>query len=253
MKAAVDGVYNDPFFGSAKTDKGYRKRLRAVVQNTLAKFGEDMCKNGEKRTIIECAKDSYVKRSQISRDSYIREVSDLMKRSRGCELPGRFNPLIINDLFKEHCQPWRDIASRLKNQILKAVYWTTQAILEHVAVEETADGIRQIINNRIEELRSEVDKKVIELLEPHYIGHAITYNHYLADIQKARSDRSERDIEEILKSKLGVRSFEHDIVVNADDMAGLLTALVQHTKANMERYGASLAVDFMQAYYKVSP
>lgn len=254
MKAAVDGIYNDQFFGSAKTDEGYRKRLRAVVQNTLTKFEEDMCKNGEKRAIIECPEDGDVKPDQISRADYMNEVNDLMKRSKGCELPGTFNPLIINELFKEHCQPWRDITSRLKGKILEAVYWTTWSILEHVAVVETANGISRIISNGIEMLRNDLDRKMIELFDPHYIGNAITYNHYLRyDVQKAQSGRQRRDIERILKNELGLTCSEHSITISAADIAGLLTTLVQYTTANVEHYAASLAVDYMQAYYTVSP
>jgi site-specific DNA-adenine methylase len=33
VKAAVDGTYNDPFFENAKTELGYQKRIRAVMQN----------------------------------------------------------------------------------------------------------------------------------------------------------------------------------------------------------------------------
>ncbi|EUC27299.1 hypothetical protein COCCADRAFT_51921, partial [Bipolaris zeicola 26-R-13] len=41
-KAAVDGTYNDDFFGNAKTDVGYQKRIRAVVQNLNQSFSETM-------------------------------------------------------------------------------------------------------------------------------------------------------------------------------------------------------------------
>lgn len=42
MKAAVDGVYTDPFFGSAMTGDGYTRRLRTVVQNMLTDFEGDI-------------------------------------------------------------------------------------------------------------------------------------------------------------------------------------------------------------------
>jgi hypothetical protein len=32
VKAAVDGTYNNPFFGDAKSEPGYQKRIRAVMQ-----------------------------------------------------------------------------------------------------------------------------------------------------------------------------------------------------------------------------
>lgn len=46
-------MYNDPFFDTANTEEGYRKRLRAVVQNTLLSFADDMQNMGHLVTIVE--------------------------------------------------------------------------------------------------------------------------------------------------------------------------------------------------------
>lgn len=60
--------------------------------------------NGQNQVIIEDPIDA-VGPGEISRLAYIKEVKELMKKSRGCELPGTFNPLIIGELFTEQCQP----------------------------------------------------------------------------------------------------------------------------------------------------
>ena len=253
MKAAVDGIYNDPFFGSAKTEEGYQKRLRAVVQNTLTDFEEDMRLKGQTRVIIEPPlKNQVLTSGEISRPDYIDEVRDLMRRSRGCELPGTFNPLIIGELFTEQCQPWRSIAVGAKDVILQAVYRATQAILDHIAVDETADGIFRVISGGIDTLKSDLNQKVTELLDPHCNSHPITYNHYLTDnVQKSQSNRRRRSFEKTLKDFIGIGSIEegreHRVVPFK-----LLTLLEQRTEVDMERYASDLAVDYMQAYYKVS-
>ncbi|KAK5697777.1 hypothetical protein LTR17_023809 [Elasticomyces elasticus] len=51
MKASVDGVCSDAFFGHAKTEEGRRKRLRAVVQNSLEDFAEDVRTKGHAQAI----------------------------------------------------------------------------------------------------------------------------------------------------------------------------------------------------------
>jgi hypothetical protein len=104
MKSAVDGVYSDSFFGSAETKEGEYRRLRAVVQNILTRFSQTMGTKGCTHSIIEEPKGEIPKRS-ISRADYGKKVREIMRRSRGCELPGTFNPLIIGELFKEQCQP----------------------------------------------------------------------------------------------------------------------------------------------------
>lgn len=253
MKAAVDGIYNDPFFGSAKVELGYQKRLRAVVQNTLTEFEEDMRLNGRTRIIVESpAKNQILGSGKISRLDYINEVKDLMRRSRGCELPGTFNPLIIGQLFNEQCQPWKNITVRTKDLILEEVYKATRSILNHIAVDETADGMFRLINLGIDTLKDGVEQKVAELLEPHYAGHPITYNHYLMNnVQKAQSDRRRRNLEKTLEVFFNPDSIQ-DATPRTVIPIKLLTTLETHTEVDMELYGSNLAVDYMQAYYKVS-
>lgn len=253
MKAAVDGIYNEPFFGSAKTVQGYQRRLRAVVQNALTDFKESMRSNGQTRTIVESPREDQVLSSdEISRTDYIAEVRDLMRRSRGCELPGTFNPLIIGELFTEQCQPWRDITMRGKNIILQGVYQATKAILDHVAVDDTVDGIFRSTSGGIDTLKSGLDQKVAELLNPHYYGHPITYNHYLTDnVQRAQSNRRRQSLEETLKEAFGISSLDGQFKQTVVP-AKLLALLEQRTEVDMERYASNLAVDYMQAYYKES-
>ncbi|KAF2174753.1 hypothetical protein K469DRAFT_770488, partial [Zopfia rhizophila CBS 207.26] len=186
MNAAVDGIYNNPLFGSAKTEEGYQKRLRAVVQNALTDFEKDMLLKGHASSL-----------NSVSRSDYINEVRGLMRKSRGCVPLGTFNPLII------------DIAVGAKEFILHAVYRGAQTMLDHIAVDETADGIFWIISGGIDTLKSDLNQKVTGLLDPHCNGHPITYNLYLTDnVRKARSDRRRCRFEGILKASLGIGSIE---------------------------------------------
>lgn len=252
MKAAVDGMYNDPFFGSARTDDGYKKRLRAVVQNTLTDFEEAMRMRGHTRTIVEeKPKERNLLPGEVFRATYVNEVKRQMRRSRGCELPGTFNPLIIGELFTMQCQPWRKIATEAQEDVMQAVYHTTQAILEHVGVDDTVDGILGIINSRIDSLEIGLSSKMSELLEPHYSVHPITYNHYLTDnVQKAQAARRKRSFEKVLRDMLGGRSIrdEDNYTINPFQ---LLNLFEQRTEVDMEKYASELAADYMLAYYKV--
>lgn len=83
------------------TPAGFRKRLRAVVQDILLTFAEDMRCEGHSQEITE--DDSPQNKTsvpeQISRSDFLKYVRELMRRSKGCELPGTFNSLIVEDLF----------------------------------------------------------------------------------------------------------------------------------------------------------
>jgi GTP-binding protein EngB required for normal cell division len=247
MKAAVDGIYNDAFFGRAQEESEYQKRIRAVVQNTLTEFEEQMRKNGQTRVVVESSTTtSLLPPGEISRSDYIMEVKNLMRKSRRRELPGTFSPLIIGELFTEQCQPWRTIAAGAKERVLQVVYLAIEVMVAHIVNEEIAGGLLQLIFQGIDALKRNLDQKMVELVDPYYNSHPITYNHYLTDnVQKAQSRRSQKRLEEQLK-----RLFPGKVY--ADNYQALLGVLKQHTEADMERYASDLAIDYMQAYYKVS-
>jgi hypothetical protein len=83
-----------------------------VTQNTLIDFSDTIVRRGYAKDIIdqmntEVAEieraDENDRRGpiRISREAYIDEVQSLVKRTRGCELPGTFNPQIIGEMFFE--------------------------------------------------------------------------------------------------------------------------------------------------------
>jgi hypothetical protein len=94
---------------------------------------------------------------------------------------------------------------------------------------------------------------MVELLEPHFSGHPITYNHYLTDnVQKAQADRRRRTLEKNMKNQLptekNIDGQERYVVTPSQ----LLVILEQRTENDMDTYAANLAADYMEAYYKVS-
>ncbi|KAG5922928.1 hypothetical protein E4U42_005133 [Claviceps africana] len=254
MKAAVDGEYNNAFFGSAKSKEGYKRRLRARVQNILAEFEEVMRLKGRQRRIVDdpLAGGPTLESGKVTRSSYISEVRDLMKRNRARELPGTFNPLIVGELFAEQCQPWAKLAAEAENKILQAVDEVEHAIIDHITVKETAAAILYIIKCGADKLKKELGDKLKELLQPHFDGHPITYNHYLTDtVQKAQADRRKHQLAKELESLP-----ENTFHTSDDDATANISAIVEvvseRMEVDMERFGSELAIDYMEAYYKVA-
>ena len=206
---------------------------------------------GESRSIVESPPPNHeLGADEILLSDYIEEVQELMKRSRGCELPGTFNPLVVGELFIEQCQPWRGIVMRAKDNITKAVLSTARAVLDYVAVEETAESIMQVISGDIERLRSDFEERVRKLLEPHYSVHAITYNHYLTEnVEKIQAARRLRQYEKTFQEFFGNDLNELSYQVTPRK---LLALLGEHTETDMGVFASYLAHDYMRAYYKVS-
>jgi GTP-binding protein EngB required for normal cell division len=247
VKAASDGQYSDPFFGDAFTDEGYQRRLRAKLQNNLTEFAEVMRKKGHTYAIID--EGPARKPREITRRDYVQKVSVLLSRSRGRELPGTFDPLIIGTLFLEQCKPWVNIINSTVHNIVRAVYGMVQSALAHIADPSTLHGLwGQFIFPRLESLRTELGEKIKEILEPHITGHPITYNHYLIEnVQKAQHARRTHELEKSLERFLGEDYDVEEVTVNISNMISRLVADIEP----MNIYASSTATDFMEAYYKV--
>ncbi|KAI1476076.1 P-loop containing nucleoside triphosphate hydrolase protein [Daldinia eschscholtzii] len=243
---AKDGFYQNKFFGNAREEAGYRKRLRAVVQNTLTDFAQIMRTDGQARKIVENAPKNDP--TQVSRADYLLEVKDLMRRTRGCELPGTYNPLIIGELFREQCKPWRSWLESFSSDIFDAVDRAVNEALSYIVDEDTKAKLwGELISDGLDQLNRQLQEKVDEILRPHEDGHPITYNHYLTEnVQKIRMSRYRSNIMRgLLESGGGSKMIQQSL----DEC---LEAILKHTEKDMETMSSSDAIDWMEAYYKVA-
>lgn len=103
------------------------------------------------------------------------------------------------------------------------------------------------------QLLESLNTKTTELLTPHQKSHPITYNHYFTEaLQKVRNERSKSVYSGIVTNFFGVSSLESSLYINQHkDLSQLVTALVQSTEPDMNRFACSEALDCMEAYYKV--
>ena len=103
VKASVDGTYNDPFFEDAQSEPGYQKRIRAVVQNLNLDFAERIARQGHYCEIVDSSNKTAAPRevTVTMREEFMDHLQHLMRRTKGRELLGTFNPMIVTDLFLE--------------------------------------------------------------------------------------------------------------------------------------------------------
>ncbi|KAI1182583.1 P-loop containing nucleoside triphosphate hydrolase protein [Nemania serpens] len=231
MKASIDGIYTHPFFTDTDTSNKYQKRLRAVVQNTLLEFAEKMRADGHAKIIQEEEPSAEADPRYISRSEYLKEVEGVMKVSRGRELPGSYNPLIVAELFSKQCKPWNGLVHDLGNRLLESAHIAISAVLDYVADEETATGIARVVVTPSMEMVTEALKaKLEEILRPHLLGHPITYNHYLTEnVQKAQNARKRSDLNDRLEKFFG-SAWSNDIIYEQFYPISLLEALMSSTE-----------------------
>ncbi|KAJ5471962.1 hypothetical protein N7539_008531 [Penicillium diatomitis] len=238
VKAAIDGTYNDPFFGDANSTNGYHKRIRAMVQNSNEDFAERISRRGHYRRICEPNDGQSPAKHQVgvTREEYIKHISHLLRRTRGRELPGTFNPMIVRDLFLEQCSPWEQLTCCHTDGIWAAARKFLTLVVKHITDEATSAAlIDEIIVPACDSIKKEIDIKTRELLEPHQRGHPITYNHYFTEtLQKIRAERQEDQLAKTLRRFFGVDSLKEPYIsehsINLDQ---LLKSLLQQSEPDM--------------------
>jgi hypothetical protein len=253
---ATNGVYFDPFFGDAMEDEGYQRRLRAVVQNRLSDFSKTLEAKGMQKQIIDDEdEDTDLDEGQMYRSAYMDEVQQRMRRSRGRELPGTFNPHIVGDLFYLQSKPWESSVMECIDMLLKDVQKAIVPIIEDILDEKSITGLLEyIFNPGLDKIEAALRTKTKELLKPQQSGHPITYNNYFTEsVQKARQEHYQRSVREKLKAFFDLNyprspSSERTYTFRMDD---LIEALGAQTEDDMERFACSEAIDCMQAYYEV--
>lgn len=259
MKSAVDGTYNGTFFGDAMTLESAGRRLRALLQNILLRFSTQMRRNGHARHIERRVTKDQQKANPrlVSQEDFVSEVVELMRRSRGRELPGTFNPQIIQHLFHQQSYPWRSLCNDCIAEIEATVQAFVDTLLRHTMDETTSHGLyNRVIGPQLEQLCKSLEEMTDKILVMHEQNHPITYNHYFTDnVQKAKIDHQREDLARKLDRYFGTNVLCGNHIrdnVNVD-VRQLLGALTRQTEVDMDRYACSEAIDCMRAYYKVCP
>lgn len=255
MTQAIEGTYTNSFFGNPRHRDMYPRRLRAVVQNRLLEFSQEMRFSGQSLFICdtedEAEEDSQLIESpRISRSEYAQGVTQRLKFGKGRELPGLFNPLIIGDLFVDQCEPWQGITSKLVDDLTDAAQYTAQMLLSHIVASDVADQVLKFVHDGIEKLRIQLGQKICELLAS-ATQHPITYNRQLTeDVGRIQEQRFRRALKKVIGDTFrdDLQEAQNKIRFNP---VHFIDSLAVNLMPDLENFGSLTAVDYMEAYYKV--
>ena len=269
-KAALDGSYGECFFGEPRAADGFTKRLRAVVSKQNMDFARHVRLRGHARRIIDDneegeeddndvivpLEDDYenwpatsATERTVSRSDFIHEIKELLEITRGRELPGLFNPMIVADLFREQSKPWDSIARRHLQAVWDATRSFLDLLMSHVADKSTSDALlSQVTDPLMDKKLTKMTEKLDELMKPYKAGHPITYNHYFTEtIQKTRRQHQDDEIRRKLQPVFPQTRKSYDAISLKD----IVSALDNGTETDMDRYACSEILDCMEAFYKV--
>jgi hypothetical protein len=285
LKSAVKGYYENNFFGKIDMDAAVDSvanipRFRAVIQHLNIQFAEDMRLRGHKYVIGTGPGDDDAEKADeekaqkeladlvtqkpddiafsmlptpkpLTRAGAIAWVQKVLERSRGVELPGSFNPMLISQLFWEQSQPWEDIASehitKVANVCKEFVYMT----IKHTAPDEFQGRLASLsvdaaLANALVACKEELRKVIKDKRR-----HPMTYNHYFTTtLQKQRKRKHEKFTEDAVKTSETVMYYNNKQNTHFNP-ALMKEAMSKSIEQNMDKFSSEEALDNQRAYYKV--
>ncbi|KAH8621345.1 dynamin family protein [Alternaria alternata] len=281
LKSATQGYYESPFFGSINMDAAIDapeniRRFRAVIQYLNIQFANDMRLRGhkyafgagpgdEEREIEEDRKvqeelDNVAEHprlvflprpTKLTRQQAIEWVKNNLERSRGHELPGTFQPMLISQLFWEQSQPWEQIASQHVTTIASACKEFVDTVLQDAAPSEFEDKLRTLyVDGALTEALAGAQQELKKVLKDK-ARHPTTYNHYFTTTVQKMRQRKNQKITEKASEASEVSMFDPDYGPRTPlDPDKLAVAMDKAIEPDMDVFSSQEALDTERAFYK---
>lgn len=270
-KAAVDGHYEGNFFTSTEyvgifsPDSSWAiRRLRALVQYMNTDFAHELRLRGHKYHFTQLervekgssAQDAATKDAdpnpktpiKLDHKKSIEWVNKALMRTRGRELSGNFNPLLIGELFWEQSSKWNGIAA----DHVERVAQVCRDFLNILLNEKCPDDIRpRLMSFHILEklkLREQAAMDERGKLEEERKSYPVNYNHYYTDTIKKRQQSRQK---ESLAKKFSGLMVENRFVDGEIDVGAHIKDNWDRANPDMEEYSGEEALDCLYSIYKV--
>ncbi|KAI9808036.1 MAG: hypothetical protein M1827_007542 [Pycnora praestabilis] len=276
-KAAVNGHYEGEYF-THDTDHTFSvespttiRRLRAVIQYKNCQFSNLLRTRGYKYHIgkqeeavadSEAAKADVISTTaplppiQLSKPRVMDWVRRVLVRTRGKELPGNFNPLLIGELFWEQSSKWQQMAEHHVEIVADVCNRFLDALLREKCPKDVytrlwTSKVEDALKLRLDGSASEMEK-VMEDIK----SYPITYNHYYTDtIKKRRREREEKCLARCIDNATqhvtlpGYNSTHTSAQVDSGKAARDFSNQVD---PDMENHSCEEALDCLYSIYKLS-
>ena len=227
-KAAVNGHYEGEYFApnsdhlfSVESSTTIR-RLRAVIQYKNSQFSKTLRTHGYKYHVDEREVDAGSHATEMedmeseatkpdvvpgivkaglmppihrTKRQAMEWVREALFRTRGRELPGNFNPLLVGELFWEQSSKWQSMAEHHVGEVANVCERFLDALLREKCPK---DVYTRLWSSKVEDalkLRFDDSAREMERIMEDIRSYPITYNHYYTDtIKKRRRDRKEKSL-----------------------------------------------------------
>ncbi|KAK2006509.1 putative dynamin GTPase [Colletotrichum eremochloae] len=239
-------------------------RLRALIHHENGKFSDHMRVNGSKRKMSsrstnedhdnQSTEGVETNQLHVTKQEMMEWVEQIYVRTRGLELPGNYNHMLLSELVQEQSSPWIIIAKRHVDTIVSLVRgWLEQALMSTIHEEGLRHDVLSLCQDRLEQACSLAHEELSRLWDDER-KQPITYNHYFTDnIHNARNDFQKKAVQAALQD--AIQEDWHGkfhISNNPDDINRISSVLQNRVVVNMDNRACQEGFDGMEAYYKLS-
>ncbi|KAF3226146.1 hypothetical protein TWF192_007015 [Orbilia oligospora] len=236
-------------------------RVRSQIHISNNKFAREMRLNGAKwsslmafnETETEGDHPGLTSAKDGSNDTAKSWILETYRRTRGCELQGTHNAVLLAELFHQQSTPWLGIAQAHLLKVYQCIYNFSKKCLGDVLKDDQIlrkmyPEVHDSLAKTLEEAKDELNR-----LWGDELRFPMTYNHYYSDnIQKARrdglNDLITRTVKGITEAELGSRVKDRYIY------EGSLQNSLRSAKivVDMEAQACTEATESLRSYYKVA-
>jgi len=196
-KAAVNGYYEGDFF-HFNSDEEFSPRsnaavtrLRAVVQHMNTEFAKTFRTRGHKFQ-VDLSDESPTQSTstqpgdaagptKLSRKEALDWVRKVLVRTRGKELVGNFNPLLIGELFWEQSSGWKQLTIDHIEEVSRVCEKFLRILLGAKAPEDVQSRLWSSIVSDALKSRRRAAFHELDLIMEDNRGFPINYNNYYTD------------------------------------------------------------------------
>lgn len=191
---------------------------------------------------------------KVSHDEAIHWVNDAVTQSRGRELPGNFNPLVIAELFWEQSSKWHLFAFAHIGQITGLCRSFLESLLRNQCPRDIQLRLWPTIHDQISARRTLAMKEMEKILEE-IRSYPINYNHYYTDtIKKRQIERRKVELEKCLEDAtqhMDVPGCSSDHTFPSVNVNLAMKIYSERMDPDMDKHSSELVLDCLQAIYKV--
>ncbi|KAJ5041281.1 uncharacterized protein L3040_005829 [Drepanopeziza brunnea f. sp. 'multigermtubi'] len=186
----------------------------------------------------------------LTKDEALQWVSKALTRTRGKELVGSYNPLLIGELFWDQCSGWEKLALSHVDAVAKICRSFLKQLLRdnyppdveaRIWAFKIEEQLRVRYHNAVEEL-----KKLTHDLR----SYPINYNHYYTDtIAKRRQQRQKAALKKAMEEGTAAAWNSDGLDL---DVSRVVRSFADQINPNMDSFSCEEALDSLFAIYKVT-